>query len=109
MNKKLLAAAVVAAVAAAPAAFADSTVYGKLHTAIQYNDLEVPDGAGGKLDRSNYSVESNASRLGFKASFWNQLQPGFGSADGVGSPRHGNITAIWCEKMNGLFKKYLWR
>ncbi|MGB5670049.1 MAG: porin, partial [Sedimenticolaceae bacterium] len=68
MNKKLLAAAVVAAVAASPAAFADSTVYGKLHTAIQYNDLEVPDGAGGKLDRSNYSVESNASRLGFKGS-----------------------------------------
>ncbi len=68
MNKKLLAAAVVAAVAASPAAFADSTVYGKLHTAIQYNDFEIPDGAGGKIDQSNYSVESNASRLGFKGS-----------------------------------------
>jgi hypothetical protein len=32
MNKKLLAAAIAAAVVAAPAAFAESVVYGKLHT-----------------------------------------------------------------------------
>jgi len=59
MNKKLLAAAVVAAVAASPAAFADSTVYGKLHTSIDYNDFDK---------NKNWSVESRASRLGFKGS-----------------------------------------
>ena len=59
MNTKLLAAAVIAAVAASPAAFADNTVYGKLHTSIDYNDAD-----GDK----NWSVESRASRLGFKGS-----------------------------------------
>lgn len=68
MNKKLLAAAVVAAVAASPAAFADSTVYGKLHTTIDYNNFDVPDGMGGTDSLKNWTVESRASRLGFKGS-----------------------------------------
>ena len=43
MNKKLLAAAVAAAVVASPAAFAESTVYGKMHAsidAIDYDDQQ---------------------------------------------------------------------
>ena len=60
MNKKLLAAAVAAAVVAAPAAFAESTVYGKFHTSIDSNDFE--DGS------DNYTVKSRSSRIGFKGS-----------------------------------------
>jgi len=60
MNKKLLAAAVAATVVAAPAAFAESVVYGKFHTSVDSNDFE---------DRKeNWSMESRASRLGFKGS-----------------------------------------
>jgi len=61
MNKKLLAAAVTAAVFAAPAAFAESTMYGKFHTSVDYSD---PVGGGNQ----NYLVSSRASRLGFKGS-----------------------------------------
>ena len=61
MNKKLIAAAIGAAVFAAPAAFAESVLYGKIHTSVQYND---PTGGANQ----NYSVNSNASRLGFKGS-----------------------------------------
>jgi predicted porin len=73
MNKKLLAAAVVAAVAASPAAFADSTIYGKLHTTVDYNDIDVPGpNANGPTSGSeaikNWTAESRASRLGFKGS-----------------------------------------
>ena len=64
MNKKLLAAAVAAAVVAAPAAFAESTVYGKMHASIDAIDEE---GAGGTV-RDNYEMESRSSRLGFKGS-----------------------------------------
>jgi len=60
MNKKLLAAAIAAAVVAAPAAFADSTVYGKFHTSVDTidNDNNV----------DNWQMNSRASRLGFKGS-----------------------------------------
>ena len=64
MNKKILAAAVAAAVVAAPAAFAESTVYGKFHTSIDMVDME----AGGVSTVDNWQVNSNASRLGFKGS-----------------------------------------
>ena len=60
MNKKLLAAAVAVAVAS-PAAFAESTVYGKFHTSIDGQDYETQN-----VD--NYEVNSRASRLGFKGS-----------------------------------------
>ena len=61
MNKKLIAAAIGAAVVAAPTAFAESVVYGKIHTDVRMNDSSVPNS-------DNYTVNSNASRLGFKGS-----------------------------------------
>ena len=61
MNKKLLAAAVAAAVVAAPAAFADAVVYGKIHNSLDMNDSSV-------ANSDNWTVESRASRLGFKGS-----------------------------------------
>jgi predicted porin len=59
LDKKLLVAATIAAVAVSPASFADSVVYGKLHTSLDYNDYDKD---------KNWSVESRASRLGFKGS-----------------------------------------
>jgi predicted porin len=59
MNKKLIAAAIAAVVAAPAVSAADTTLYGKAHVSIQSND----NGAG-----DNYSVNSNASRLGVKGS-----------------------------------------
>ena len=62
MNKKLLAAAIAsAAVVGAPAAFAESVVYGKMHTSVDFVD---PPGGG----NTNYQVVSRSSRLGFKGS-----------------------------------------
>lgn len=62
MNKKLLAAAIAsAAVVGAPAAFAESTLYGKFHTSIDH--VNTP---GGPNER--YEVNSRASRLGVKGS-----------------------------------------
>jgi predicted porin len=60
MNKKLLAAAVAAAVVAAPAAFADAVVYGKFHTSIDQIDNNT--------NVDNWQVNGRASRLGFKGS-----------------------------------------
>jgi predicted porin len=60
MNKKLLAAAVAVAVAS-PAAFAESTVYGKMHASIDAIDYDT-------TSTDNYEVNSRASRLGFKGS-----------------------------------------
>lgn len=65
MNKKLLAAAIAAAVVAAPAAFAESTVYGKIHTSVDSVDRDATNGT--KL-QDNFVVSSRASRLGFKGS-----------------------------------------
>jgi predicted porin len=59
MNKKLIAAAIAAVVAAPAVSAADTTLYGKAHVSIQSND----NGAG-----DNYTVNSNASRLGVKGS-----------------------------------------
>jgi len=60
MNKKLLASAVIAAVAASPAAFAESTVYGKMHTSVDAIDYDN--------GRDNWEVNNRSSRLGFKGS-----------------------------------------
>ena len=60
MNKKLIAAAIAAAVAAPVASAADTTLYGKAHLSIQSNDF----GNGGE----NYTLNSNASRIGIKGS-----------------------------------------
>ena len=59
MNKKLIAAAIAAVVAAPAVSAADTTLYGKAHVSIQSNDNGATD---------NYSVNSNASRLGVKGS-----------------------------------------
>jgi len=59
--KKTIVASAIAAVVAAPAAFADVSVYGKAHMAMQQKDM----GAGGTdVD----SIASRASRFGVKAS-----------------------------------------
>ncbi|BAN70183.1 porin [endosymbiont of unidentified scaly snail isolate Monju] len=59
MNKKLIAAAIAAVVAAPAAVAADTTLYGKAHVSIQSNDNSPSD---------NYTVNSNASRVGIKGS-----------------------------------------
>ena len=59
MNKKLIAAAIAAVVAAPAAVAADTTLYGKLHIAIQSNDLGAND---------NYTVNNRTSRIGIKGS-----------------------------------------
>jgi predicted porin len=64
MNKKLLAAAVAAAVVAAPAAFAESTVYGKMHTSVDMLDYDGYSANG----YDDWEMNSRASRLGFKGS-----------------------------------------
>ncbi len=64
MNKKLLAVAIAAAVAA-PSAFAESTIYGKLHTSIDANGFDTGNNSA-SVD--NYTMSSRASRLGFKGS-----------------------------------------
>jgi len=59
--KKTIVASAIAAVVAAPAAFADVSVYGKAHMAVQQKDM----GTGGTdVD----SIASRASRFGVKAS-----------------------------------------
>ena len=72
MNKKLLAAAVAAAVVAAPAAFAESTIYGKMHATIDALDYESGGAAAGAngnpRGEDNYEVNSRSSRIGFKGS-----------------------------------------
>ena len=63
MNKKLIAAAVSAAVMAPVASQADTTVYGRINNAIDLNALSGADDAEGKTDISGIS-----SRFGIKAS-----------------------------------------
>ena len=60
MNKKLIAAAIAAAMVA-PAAYAQATLYGKFHTSIDKNDND-------SYDEDNWEVNSRASRLGVKGS-----------------------------------------
>jgi len=59
MNKKLIAAAIAAVVAAPAAVAADTTLYGKFHMSISSNDNGATD---------NYTVNSNTSRFGIKGS-----------------------------------------
>ena len=47
MSKKLLAAAVAAAVAASPGVFAESTIYGKMHASVDAIDYETSNVFGG--------------------------------------------------------------
>lgn len=61
MNKKLVAAAIAAAMAA-PAAYAEVTIYGKLHLSV---DSISEDGAGGY---DGQGIADRDSRIGFKGS-----------------------------------------
>lgn len=85
MNKKLLAIAVAAAMAAPAAAMAEATVYGKVHVAIDYMGGDVLENFNKNTtnnddaDYSQFQVVSNSSRLGFKGS------------DDLG----GGLTALW--------------
>ncbi len=63
MKKHLIAVAVAAAVAA-PAAMADTTLYGVVHASVDYIDTD--NAAGDQED--NIGISSNASRLGVKGS-----------------------------------------
>lgn len=65
MNKKLIAAAIAAAMVA-PAAYAEATLYGKIHTSIDSRDTDVAGGSAGDVD--NWEVNSHSSRLGVKGS-----------------------------------------
>ena len=60
MNKKLIAAAIAAAMVA-PAAYAQATLYGKFHTSIDKNDND-------SYLEDNWEVNSRASRVGVKGS-----------------------------------------
>jgi predicted porin len=64
MNKKLISVAVAAAFAAPMAASADATIYGALHTSVQFNDLEFD----GVTLQDNVTVEPNDGALGIKGS-----------------------------------------
>lgn len=66
MNKKLLTVAVAAILAAPTAVLADVTIYGRLHMSADYTDSKVTPTLPGS--KSNLSVSSNSSRLGFKGS-----------------------------------------
>ena len=63
MNKKLIAAAVSAAVVAPVAAYGEATVYGRIRNAIDINDLSSKPGADGTTDLSPVT-----SRFGIKYS-----------------------------------------
>ena len=72
MNKKLLTAAIGAALAAGPMlAQADVKVYGKVHMSVDYldaKDATTSGGAAGDLGRKTTTVSSNASRWGLDIS-----------------------------------------
>jgi predicted porin len=65
MNKKLLTAAVVAALSASPAAFADATVYGKIDIGVQ--SVSPGSGYSGSKLFVNDTQGSGGSLIGFKA------------------------------------------
>ena len=67
MNKTLIAMAVAGLMAAPMAAQADATIYGKLHTSIDFGDTGLDDQPTGEMGSSTY-WQSNSSRLGFKGS-----------------------------------------
>lgn len=66
MNKKLIAAAVAAAMVAPAAALAEATLYGKIHTSVDSVDIDNSGTSVGDID--NYQVNSRASRIGVKGS-----------------------------------------
>ena len=87
MNKKILAAA-VAALIAAPAVMADVTVYGKVRQSVDMidQDEEILDGETVNSETDNIQINNHASRLGFKGSedLGNGLKAIFKMEFGVG-------------------------
>jgi predicted porin len=91
MNKKLIAAAIAAAMVA-PAAYAQATLYGKFHTSIDSNDQDA-------YNEDNWEVNSRASRLGVKGSedlggglkAIYQLEVGFNSSGETDGQGGGNV------------------
>jgi predicted porin len=80
MNKKFLTAAIAAALIAPTAAFADVTVYGKLHMSVDYTDTNTdPAATTNNVDKGNLGLSSNSSRIGFKGD------------EGLG----GGLKAVW--------------
>ncbi|MDJ0739870.1 MAG: porin [Gammaproteobacteria bacterium] len=67
MNKKLIAAAIAAAMVS-PAAFANATLYGKFHVSVDSQDIEQKDAAGNKAEIDNWVQRSRSSRVGVKGS-----------------------------------------
>jgi len=70
MNKTLIAMAVAGLMAAPMAAQADATIYGKIHTSLDFGDTGGDDitTPGAEQDASGTYFQSNSSRLGFKGS-----------------------------------------
>ena len=68
MQKKIIALAIAAAMAAPAAAMAEATVYGQVNMAYEVVDDGGDQGGVGLNDNSRNRVSSNKSRLGFKGS-----------------------------------------
>ncbi len=67
MNKKLITLAVAGALAA-PTAFADAEVYGKIRGSVDFVTNNAEYVSGSKRDDSKMSVSNQTSRIGFKGS-----------------------------------------
>ncbi|CAK0772292.1 Outer membrane protein (Porin) [Gammaproteobacteria bacterium] len=73
MNKKILTAAITAALVAPTAVLAEVTVYGQMHMSLDYTNsgrtaVTYVPGTKTAERKSNLDVSSNSSRLGFKGS-----------------------------------------
>jgi predicted porin len=68
MNKKVIAAAIAAAVVAAPAAYAEAVLYGKLHTSIDIDDFSLSTDSDENFGFDGPQMNSRASRIGVKGS-----------------------------------------
>jgi predicted porin len=101
MQKKLLAVAVGAALAAgAFVAQADTTVYGRMHVSIDLFDVDGADAPGNGTD--GVGVSSNSSRLGVKGAhdlgnglkgIW-QIEAGVSADEGAASAPFGTTQSI---------------
>ena len=68
MDKKILSAAIIAAMAAPVAAIADTTLYGQMHMSVGAVDDSANLGAASVTFNDNMQVRSHASRIGVKGS-----------------------------------------
>lgn len=93
MNKKLISLAVSTVLVGSTSAFADVTVYGQLHMSMDYTNSKTKPAAADVSRKSNLSVSSNSSRLGFKGNedvgsglkaVW-QIESAVGMDEGAGT------------------------